>query len=357
MQKQLLTLFLIFLFSTKIICTGNILAQAREISQTLTHCPHQILSHFLENPTLQTSVLTTPEISEFCPNLKSRCCIKQDFENLLEKFKAGQNQLSNIINAFQQVLEKFKTERTNGFEKIKNASLESKEKCKDTKLANIENLLKEVEQMEEVALSSLKSIKERNDLYYSGFPCNICNGSVGNIFSYDNEKKLGFKMNLIDVKFIFNTFERYFDVLVAFTMITDVFKINLCLDGERYYGFVFKDAILDHIKSNIDKCKPIFEADQINYESEEMVNCLKLISINGILEKNSLLGMMITGLNQINSLNKLEKNEFTFFPNLLEDDFKAKIILSSDEYSWNCISNTLNYNKWGEESNTRNNIV
>ena len=42
---------------------------------------------------------------------------------------------------------------------------------------------------------------------------------------------------------------------------------------------------------------------------------------------------MITGLNQINSLIKIEKNEFTFFRNLLEDDFKAKIILSNDEYS------------------------
>ena len=47
--------------------------------------------------------------------------------------------------------------------------------------------------------------------------------------------------------------------------------------------------MLNHIKSNIDKFKPIFEEEhQSNYESEEMVNFLKLISqITGIIEKKS----------------------------------------------------------------------
>lgn len=361
MQSKYKTLIIILITSQ--VTNSNILGEARELSLTRNKCPKETLSYYISSPSLEWSEAITPEISDYCPKIKSTCCKKKDLENLLEKFISGQNFYKSIEEKFKKVLKNFHTQRKEGFQKIKKADEKLRNKCKEeTKLDNIDELLIEAGEIEEVVFGKLKSMRIRNELYYAGFACNLCNGTVGSYFLFnEDEQRDEIKMNYRDVQFSFRTYEVYFDILAAFSMIADVAKINLCLNEMDFFIFL-DDKVLQEVNQQVEKCRPLIQdiSKETNFLSKEMKPCLKLISEAGFLGRNEILEFIGNNLNIINygiSLNEenpekidfeLENTYIVFFRTLTGENIKPMFIFNDEKNSWNFMSNTLNYEKWRE---------
>ena len=366
MQTKHFLLSIIFLLLTPITSNQNLLKAARTMSLTSHKCPKEIMEYYLPKTSLKNSELITPELSSYCPNMRSTCCIKSDFEYLLTKFKEGQTMMINIQNSFKEVFENFHTQRRNGFKKmIEITNEELLAKCKEeTKLNDLEELLKEAEEIEEVAMGKLKSMKNRNDLYYAGFPCNICNGTLGNYFNFDEETQNDkLILSSSDLKFTFRTYEVYFDILAAFEMISDVARINLCLNQEDSSDLIFNDKMLQQISEGIEHCRPIIEDAELgtDYKSKEMLPCLRLVVQAGFLGNNEVFEAIGNNLDKINygiSLNQenpqpkefgLKDKSVIFFPNLGKDKIRPHISFSDDKNVWDSLSNSLDIKKWTEQ--------
>ena len=114
--------------------------------------------------------------------------------------------IQNIQKGFKEIFQNFHKQRINCFKKIRdNTDEELLEKCKSgTKLEDLNELLKEIKEFEELGLGKLRTTKNKNDIYYTDFTCNLCSfflnliNKIKKIVLIKSSSDLKFKLSFIN---------------------------------------------------------------------------------------------------------------------------------------------------------------
>jgi len=206
------------------------------------------------------------KVSDFCPNIKTSCCTRNQIEYQIKYFKEAVEKIEMYEEFIKQMNQTIgKKSKNNRFHSVVeayniplNLNCIGKLRAKNAELDLDEFLLNLP-----TATDRFRAIKEANIKYYSGFMCSFCNGENSQFFSnLDYQKTSNFilKYKFSNVKPALEIYSQFLDFMLYVIKLKNIVDIIDCGKGDRFlYMRVRSAAEYEAMKKQVTMCLSLSE--------------------------------------------------------------------------------------------------